>query len=138
MGFARSIAVLAVATAGSATACPPPIPGQTDAEYLRPIFDRTTDIVYGVVTRGARDDELAQFRVIHVYRGSLSPGTVIRAAPSYGVDPPACVAFPYPPRALAGQYGVVAFRSDRPHLNFVSDHDLQIMFREGWIVSARR
>jgi hypothetical protein len=131
-------AALAAAVGSSAIACPPPIPGQTEAEYLRPIFDRATDVVYGVVTRGARHGRLADFRVIHVYKGSVAAGTIIRAAPSYGFNPPPCVTFPEPPRVAAGQYGVVAFGRDHPYLHFVSGHDLQIMSREGWILSARR
>ena len=130
-----------MAVSAPSAACLPDMTGQTEAERLRPAFDRSTDIVYGVVTRGGREGHPAQFRVIHVYKGNLTPGTVIRAEPSLGFDPPPCLGFtiPAPPlRAYRGQYGVIAFRAGYPALNFIDENTLQLMFRENWIRSASR
>lgn len=78
-----------VTVAGPAAACPPPVPGQTESQQLKPAFDDATDIVYGVVLKGARDGQKARFEVIHVYKGMLTAGQVIEAVPTYGFDPPA-------------------------------------------------
>lgn len=126
-----------VVSAGPALACPPPLPGQTESERLKPAFDSATDIVYGVVLKGARDGEIARFKVIHVYKGRLLAGQVIDAVPTYGFDPVPCVEFPYPPSAGKGTYGVVAFRLS-PALNFIDERTLRLAFQEGWIRSAQR
>lgn len=133
-------AAAVAAITAPAGACLPPAIQQTETERLRPAFDASTDIVYGVVTRGARAGQLAHFRVIHVYKGNLAPGAVIRAVPTDGFDPPPCLGMMQmpPPRAYEGQYGVIAFHAGSPALNFMTQYSLELMFREGWIVSAGR
>lgn len=128
------------AMAAPVGACLPSAIQQTETERLRPAFDASTEIVYGVVTRGARAGQLAHFRVIHVYKGNLAPGAIIRAVPTDGFDPPLCLALMQapPPRAYRGQHGVIAFRADFPALSFLNQNNLDLMFREGWIASARR
>lgn len=126
-----------VVLAGPALACPPPLPGQTESQRLKPAFDSATDIVYGVVLKGARDGKMARFKVIHVYKGRLLAGQVIDALPTYGFDPVPCLDFPYPPSAPKGAYGVVAFRQS-PALNFIDERTFRLAFKEGWIHSAQR
>lgn len=127
-------------TAAPAAACLPPPPGMTETEAIRPGVEASTDIVYGVVTKGAREGRLARFKVLHVYKGTLKPGDFVRAVPSWGFAPPSCwggTIHAPPPRARKGQYGVILFHSTRPALNFVSNYHLGLMFKEKWIVSAR-
>ena len=123
-----------------AAGCPPPIPGQTETDRLKPGFDRSSDIVYGVVLKGAREKQKARFKVLHVYKGSLAPGSIVQAVPTYGFDPPPCLGMiqPPPPRVEKGNYGVVAFHSSQPALNFIDQRTLELAFSEGWIHSARR
>lgn len=126
--------------AAPGAACPPPIPGQTESQRLKPGFDRATDIVYGVALNGARDGQKARFRVIHVYKGPLTPGTVIKAVPTHGFDPPPCLGMIQlrPPAVAKGDYGVVAFNRHAPALNFIERGTLKLAFDEGWIRSANR
>ncbi len=134
------LAILLACLALPAAACPPPIPGQTEAERLKPGFDGSTDIVYGVVLEGAREGRLASFKILHVYKGSLAPGAIVRARPSYGFDPPPCLGMiqPRPPRAVRGQYGVVAFDHRREYLNFIDGNALNLAFAEGWLQRVGR
>jgi hypothetical protein len=141
MGRWPNLFVLLLAcVAAPAAACPPPIPGQTETERLKPGFDAATDIVYGVVLKGARDGQKASFKILHVYKGALTPGAIVRAKPSYGFDPPPCLGMiqAAAPRVAKGEYGVVALGHDRAFLNFVDPNALNLAFREGWISSARR
>jgi hypothetical protein len=126
------------AVAAPSAACLPTMPGQTESQRLGAAFDRSTEIVYGVVLKGARDGQKARFKVIHVYKGTLKPGSVIEAVPTHGFDPPPCVAMPYPPSAAKGEYGVVAFNIHYPALNFIDPSTLKLAFNEGWIRSAVR
>jgi len=132
------IAACLIAPASWANACPPPIPGLTEAQRLKPGFDAATDIVYGVVIKGARDGQKARFKVIHVYKGVLTPGMIVEAVPDYGFDAQ-CLGMiqPPPPSASKGEYGVVAFNSRSPALTFVDALTLKVAFEEGWIRSAR-
>ena len=117
------------------------MPGQTESQRLKPAFDNSTEIVYGVVLKGAREGRKARFRVIHVYKGTLTPGSVIEALPTYGFDPPSCLGMmqlPYPPSAAKGEYGVVAFNNHDPALNFINPWTLKLAFDEGWLRSAAR
>lgn len=133
------LAPMLACMAAPAAACPPPIPGQSEVQRLKPGFDASSDIVYGVVLKGARDGQMARFQVLHVYKGSFKPGSIIQAAPTYGFDPPPCLGMtqPPPPRVARGEYGVVAFDRRRPALNFVDRWTLDLAFKEGWIRSAR-
>jgi hypothetical protein len=140
MRFAVPIAVLAAAAVAPASACLPDMSGRTEEQRLRPAFEASTDIVYGVVTRGAKRRGLARFRVIHVYKGDLQPGATIEAAPSFGFDPPPCLGTTIPspgPRAAKGQVGVIAFNARSPALNWIDQWTLELMFKLGWIRSAR-
>jgi hypothetical protein len=122
-------------------ACPPPIPGMPDPpvptalERARAIGS-AANIVYGIVTRedGSRP---ARFRIIHVYKGPLRPGAVIEAYPGWGLDAPVCSGMIQPPPAERGTAGVIWFGPDHPEMNFVGDRDLETLFREGLIQSAR-
>lgn len=137
----RWIAAPLVAIAASVAACPPPMPGQTESQRLKPAFDDATEIVYGVVLKGARDGQKARFKVIHVYKGALTLGSVIEAVPTYGFDPPPCLGMmqlPYPPSVAKGEYGVVGFKTHSPALNFINRWTLKLAFDEGWIRSASR
>jgi hypothetical protein len=133
------IAACLVASASWVGACPPPIPGLTEAQRLKPGFDAATDIVYGVVVKGAHSRQKARFKIIHVYKGALTPGTVIEAVPDYGFDAQ-CLGMiqPPPPSAAKGDYGVVAFNGRSPALTFIDPWTLRVAFKEGWIQSARQ
>ena len=140
MRLACLLAALAAAAAAPAAACLPDMTGRTEEQRLRPAFEASTDIVYGIVTRGARKGGLARFRVIHVYKGSLEPGAVIGAGPSFGFDPPPCLGTTIQvpgPSAGKGQYGVIAFNARHPALNWIDRPTLELMFKLGWIRSAQ-
>jgi hypothetical protein len=135
-----SCALLLACLAAQVAACPPPLPGQTETERLKPAFDAAADIAYGVVLKGARDGQVASFKVLHVYKGTLTPGSVVHGKPSYGFDPPPCLGMMQlpPPRAVKGETGVIAFDGRQPFLNFINKNAMDLAFSEGWIRSARR
>lgn len=145
----KSIFVRSILAAGfltlfetSAAACLPPPPGwqpPSAEERVRGAVNWATDIAYGVMVRGSFGDEgQTRFRIIHVYKGSHRPGSVIEAPLGWGLEPPMCAGMlGGPPPLPRGTYGVVLFQSERPELNFVSDQDLQLMFTLGLIQSAR-
>jgi hypothetical protein len=134
-----AFALAALFDGAPASACLPPPPGWVEPsqeEQVRAAARWSTDIVYGVVVRGS-DREPERFRVIHVYKGSLRPGTVLRVSRGWGLNPPLCHGMLDPPPVMRGEYGVIFFNSDRPELNFLSDEELELMFSEGLIRSAR-
>ena len=123
----------------AARACPPALPGEApralnDLERAQAIA-ASPNIVYGVVTRSAGWS--ARFRIIHVYKGPLRPGAVIEVQSGWGLDGPPCIGTALPSPIPDDTYGVVFFETSRPELNFVEEHDLAILFREGLIRSAR-
>lgn len=126
--------------AAPASACLPPPPGLSEEQRLKPGVDASTDIVYGVVTRRATTDRAGTFRVIHVYKGSLSPGAIIQGRASHGFDPPPCLGMLglREPIAERGEYGVIAYSERFPYFNFINGYALDLMFKQGWIKSARR
>ena len=135
-GTAFALAVLLHGAPASACL---PLPGWVEPtleERVRAAARWSTDIVYGVVVRGS-GRERERFRVIHVYKGSLRPGRVIDVRPGWGVHPPPCPGMGMPPPVMRGDYGVIFFNSDRPQLNFLGDRELELMFSEGLIRSAR-
>ena len=74
------LAAVIAAWPGAASACLPPPPGwvpPTEEEQVRSAALGSTDIVFGEVTRGSGGGR-ARFRILHVYKGSLRPGTTIR------------------------------------------------------------
>lgn len=133
--------VTAVLPMHSLRACPPPPPGYvepTPEERLRRSLSDTTDVVYGVVRRGAEPGKSARFEIFHVYRGEARKGDVVDAPFGWGHPVPQCVGMYGPAPALpVGAYGVIAFASTAPELNFIKPEDVQVMIRQGWIRSAR-
>ena len=123
-----------------AAACPPPIPGAVEppprpkAEVARSIASWSTEIAYGVVTNDGGDRP--RFKIIHVYKGALKPGQVIRPRVSWGFDRPPCFGMSNPPPVSKGDYGVIAY-STEPELSFVPDDILTEMFKTKLIVSAK-
>ena len=142
MRFSLLTLVIAAASAfisSPALACLPPPSGTGEEARLDAMLERTTDVVYGVVVRGARGERNARFRVIHVYRGDYRPGDVIAAPASLGFDPPPCLDFTIAaaaPRANRGQYGVIGFDRRAPALHFIQPHTLEEMFDLGLLVRA--
>lgn len=134
--------VLCTAPAAPALACLPPPPGTpepptpTPEEQARGIFNFSTDIVYGVVTGVDQDEGRARFKILHVYKGALKPGTTVSVELTWGFDAPPCLISPPPPPAK-GDYGVIAFR-DTPALHYLGDQRLGILFDQGLLQSARR
>lgn len=137
-GCAVAAALLAPS---AAQACLPPLTETkepTREEKVRRAYEYSDDIVYGVTGEGLGDSRLT-FRVVYVYKGRLKPGDTIVVEKSWGFEEPPCTGMPYPPWPIAsGSYGVIGFPHDRPALNWLDSADLEIMFRNGWIVSARK
>jgi hypothetical protein len=130
--------------ASPAIACPPPQPPTPEELRLRvhqareratARFQDSTDIVYGVVTRPARQGGIARFRILHTYKGSLRPGATItvRSVDYYDLHPPDCP-IPRPVLVARGGYGVLAFSGERPALDFMDSCTLDYWFRNRWIV----
>ena len=134
--------VFFVALASPAMACLPPPPGTveppppTDEQGAKAISDWSANILYGVVTRGSWEGKTPLFKIIHVYRGSLKPGQVIKAEHGWGFDPPPCM-ISSPPPIDKGEYGVIAFEEE-PELNFIGDERLEAMFTAGYIKRASK
>ena len=142
----KTMSAIAIAAAAdiapqAALACPPLPPGTeppTAEQFLARSMPNVGDIVSGVVTKAAGPGEPSSFKIIHVYRGTLHKGDIVKAIPGWGHPEPVCVgmmspAYPQP----VGTYGVVAFARDRKMLNFVSPENVRIMIDKGWIKSAR-
>jgi hypothetical protein len=137
--------VLALAAAllapSAATACLPPPPGwkePTHEEKIRRAYESSDDIAYGVTGEGLGGSRL-NFRVLHVYKGRLKPGDTIAVEESWGFEGAPCTGILHPPwPAGSGVAGVIGFPHDRPALNWIDSGWLEIMFRNGWIVSARK
>lgn len=124
-----------MAAASPASACLPPPDGwvpPTEEQRVASAARWSTDIAYGEVVRGSDNGRTPRFRILHVYKGALRPGTTIAAAPGWGLDPPICAGMFMPPPVLRGQRGVILF-SQYPELNFLSDSELQLMFARGFI-----
>ena len=125
----------------SAQACAPPPPGwvqPTELQFLERSLKGTTDIVYGVVTKAGMPGEPERLKVIHVYRGTARKGDVIERPPGYGHPVPYCAGMMGLPRPQpVGTYGVFAFASDKPDLNFIAPKYVQMMIKQGWIRSAQ-
>jgi len=124
----------------AAGACLPPLPGEemhvpNDLERAQ-IIAAAPNIVYGIVLGDAPAGRGVRFRIIHVYKGPLRPGQVIEAQAGWGLDAPMCAGMIQPAPAWRGAYGVIFFHAD-PEINFVGEHDLAVLFREGLIRSAR-
>ncbi len=132
---------LAASLSGAAWACPPPPPGwvpPTQTQRLERSLSEATDIAYGVVTQSGPAGTPSRFKVLHVYRGALKKGRSIVAKPGWGHPVPMCVGMMgNAPVRPVGAYGVIAFSSSSPELNFIKPEDVQIMIREGWIRSAQ-
>lgn len=136
-----AFAAVAALTAQASWACPPPPPGYvppTEEQLLERSLTNVTDIVYGVVVPGGVPEKSSNFKIIHVYRGSLRQGEVIEADAGWGHPAPFCLgmmsaAYPRP----VGSYGVVAFRDGRRELNFISPDHVRMMIGKGWIKSAQ-
>ena len=137
--FQSGLVVAALTSAGPALACLPQPADWTPPtfeERVQAIADGATDIVYGVVVRGSDGVRPVRFRVLHVYRGEMRRGEVLRARLGWGFDPPPCATLLGPPPVSRGTYGVIAFRADWPELNFVGERELELLFRTGTIQSA--
>jgi hypothetical protein len=135
-----AVGLAAVLGAGHAPACLPPPEGWVPPsveERARVGAQWAMDIVYGVVVRGTESGRQERFRVLHVYKGPLRPGAVLDVERGWGLNPPMCPGMMMIPPVFRGDYGVIAFRSDRPALNFLGENELEVMFREGLIRSAR-
>ena len=129
-----------------AVACPPtpgPPPGEMPAlarqarEGAASHFENSTNVVYGVVSNSAGDGEIARFRIIHVYKGELQPGTSIevRSVDSRRLHPPSCPVFSNRPALVQrGAYGVLAFSGEQPVLEFLHPCTLDYWFRNNWII----
>lgn len=137
-------AVLLTALPAPALACLPPLPPPGMIELPPPTVEQRAEaiargsenIVYGVLTRGASDEEQGQLRILHVYKGNLRVGGHIVIRASWGFDPPMCVGMlGGPPPVPRGTYGVFAW-SGEPELNAVSDERLAAMFELGIITPA--
>lgn len=134
-------ATLAFVPLQGALACPPPPPGwvpPTHEQSLERSLSGATDIVYGFITREAAAGAPAEFRVLHVYRGTRKKGETIEAPVGWGHPTPVCVGMmgAAPPKPK-GAYGVIAFAKHAPLLEFISPEDVQLMIQRGWIRSAR-
>jgi hypothetical protein len=68
----------------------------------------------------------------------MKKGSTIAAPIGWGHPVPVCAGMMGPaPAKPIGAYGVIAFTSSQPELNFISPGDVQIMIKNGWIRSAR-
>lgn len=134
-------ALAALVPATAAWACPPPPPGYvppTHEQLLERSLSDDTEIVYGIVTGNSPTGDLTQFKIYHVYKGTMKKGATIEAQPGWGHPEPFCVGMMSPAAARpVGTYGVIAFRKSAPQIDFIKPEDVQIMIRKGWIRSAR-
>lgn len=136
------VAIALAFTATPALACLPPPPGMpeppppTKVELAHAIARSSANIAYGIVTSELGEEP--KFKVIHVYRGTLSPEQVISPQPghNYSLQPTPCPGMVPPPPLPKGVYGVIAY-SGAPVLSFIPDQILQEMFAAGLIKSAR-
>ena len=135
-------AAAAVLPLEATVACPPPPPGwvePTHEQRLEQSLSGATDIVYGIVTESAAPGEPARFKVLHVYKGSARKGDTIAAPFGWGHPVPVCVGMMgHGPVRPVGAWGVIAFASHAPAIEFIKPEDVQLMIRRGWIKSARR
>lgn len=135
-GMKWALALAAAAAAGAAPACLPPLEGAvepTEEERIRHVGRSPAAIVYGVVTRSPQSRRGGRFRVMHVYRGALRPGTTIPVEPGWGLNPPPCFGMMTPPPVERGARGVIVYDPGLPWLNFASESELALMFRLGII-----
>lgn len=126
--------------AGPAAACVPPLPGDrepTVEEKARFAYEHSTDIVYGITLDEGWSNDKVRFKVLHVYRGQLKPGDVVLLEHGWGYDPPPCFGMIGMPPVMKGTWGVAGFSDSSRGLNWINQPWLDIMFRNGWIKSAR-
>lgn len=140
--FPAILAVLALAPVPAAACLPPlplkpgesPPPEPTREEKVRWMVRFASDIVTGEVVRSS-DRHGLRFRVGHVYKGNLRPGTVLKAQQGWGLDAPPCAGMIVPPPTWRGAKGTIFF-SRFPEINFVADSDLEIAFRLGLLTRS--
>ncbi len=130
--------------ASSALACPPLPPPPPDRnlgaearEAATERFKNSYNIVYGVITDAPKNGGKAQFRVIHVYAGSLKVDEQLDAwaVDYFAIHRANCPIY----RAVfpeVGEYGVLAFRGNLPVIDFVDSCTLDYWFRNKWIKRA--
>lgn len=145
MSLVRSGIGMAIAAAaalpGAASACLPPAADwrpPTLEEEAKAAYEGSTDIVYGVVTDESDEDGKIAFKVLHVYKGALTPGARLKLEQGGRVPAAACLSSWMDPPVRRGEWGVIFFRDSRPALNFLYTQELELMFDKGWIRSARR
>jgi len=136
----RLAALLLLSTSAPVLACLPPPPGTpepvppTKAERAQSIARWSSDIAYGIVVSETGDEP--RCKIIHVYKGALKPGQVIRPKLTWGFEPHPCPGMVPPHPAFKGSYGVIAYR-DEPELSFLPEDVLKEMFSARLIESAQ-
>ena len=110
------------------------------ANAIRILRATTGEVVVAIGRRPDRSWPMLKLMLDGQDYATIHPGAIVRARPSYGLDPPPCLGMIQapPPRVAKGEYGVVALGHDRAFLNFVDPNALNLAFREGWIRTARR
>jgi hypothetical protein len=137
--FALLFALAIAASSEPAWACLPPIPSPAPAipptieAQAQTAYRFSTDIVFGVVINHRADP--VKFRVLHVYKGNLKKGDVIRPVSSHGFDAMPCASMTAPPPNFKGDSGVIAFNKE-PEMSFLPDTMLEAMFDAGLIRRA--
>jgi len=115
----------------------PPTKAEQDQAVVR-WASWATDIVYGNVIRSRYGGRMS-FQVLHVYKGRMKRGRIIRARQGWGLNAPMCAGLlGGPPPLPSGTHGVAVYRRDMGELNFVAPNELEVMFREGAIRRAPR
>ena len=123
-------------SASPAAACLPPPPGMPEPvppprdEVVRTTVSFATDIVSGKVLGYSNRTGRLRFRVEHVYKGKLRPGTILNAWQGWGIDRPMCFGMIQPPPVPTGSRGTIYFH-DRPELNFIYQDDMERAFAMG-------
>ncbi len=112
----------------SASATPPTMEAEAQTAYRF-----STDIVFGVVINHHVDP--VKFRVLHVYKGNLKKGDVIRPEAAHGFDAIPCASMTAPRPNFKGESGVIAF-DKVPEMRFLPDTMLEAMFDAGLIRRA--
>lgn len=132
--FSHALLPIAFMLAASpAAACLPPPPGTpepappTREEMVRSMVRTSTDIVSGKVLGYSNRTGRLRFRVEHVYKGKLRPGTILNAWQGWGIDRPMCFGMITPPPAPTGSRGTIFFYGE-PEINFVADDDIERVF----------
>jgi len=144
LGLAGALCLAAFATPLQACLPTPPLTDEQlrasairERERSADRFRAVSDVVYGVVTRPARNGGIARFRILHVYKGVLRTGATIdaRSIDLYTLHPPDCLMVDTSRPALVsrGDYGILAFSGERPVLDFLDPCTLDHWFRSGWI-----